>query len=96
LPPEKTDQGEASHIGSGALTIIRDRFVFDPETGQFFLASVEGTWILRAIQSGLSEQDIEAGLIERYGINPGTAMRDLEQFKLRLVRLGLIPKSLEK
>jgi len=96
LPPENTDQGEASRDGSGALTIHRDRFVFDPETGHFFLASAEGAWILRAIQSGLSEQDIEAGLIDRYGINRGTAMRDLEQFKLRLVRLGLIPKPWEK
>ncbi len=74
---------------------MRDRFVFDPTTGEFFLLSAEGAWILRAILSGQAEADIETGLMERYDITRGTAMRDLEQFRLKLSRLGLIPEAQE-
>jgi len=53
--------------------------------------SQEGTWILRAVLSGKADSEIETGLMDHYGISRGTAMRDLEQFRLRLARLGLIP-----
>jgi len=77
------------------LRIIRDRFVFDSESGEFFLLSAEGVWILRAIVSGQCSAEIEAELMKRYGINRGTAMRDFEQFKFRLMQLGLISEKQE-
>lgn len=69
--------------------MIRDRFVFDRASGRFFLLSKEGAWIVNAILGGRTNPEIEAGLMEHYGISRGSAMRDLEQFKLRLTRLGL-------
>lgn len=78
-----------------ALRVIRDRFVFDSESGEFFLLSAEAVWILRAIVCGQCSAEIEAGLMKRYGINRGAAMRDFEQFKYRLLQLGLISELQE-
>lgn len=88
-------RSQAADIDYRAVELIRDRFVFDKATGRFFLLSKEGAWILRAIMRGQSTPDIEADLMDHYGISRGTAMRDLEQFKLRLARLGLTAEPKE-
>jgi|SRR6056297_1158943 len=87
--PPNSDDSEELGLNAQAVRMIRDRFVFDQGTGRFFLLSKEGAWILNAILGGWRNPEIEAGLMEHYGISRGTAMRDLEQFKLRLARLGL-------
>lgn len=95
MQTEKTTHDECVASGGAGLTILRDRFVFDRESGKFYLLSAEGTTILRAILAGRKDADIETELTSRYRITRGTAMRDLEQFRLKLIRLGLIPASKE-
>jgi hypothetical protein len=87
--PQDAGDKDGPGIDYRAIRMIRDRFVFDQATGRFFLLSKEGAWILTAIMHEQDEADTEAALMEHYGISRGTAMRDLEQFKLRLARLGL-------
>lgn len=80
----------ADALALPALTILRDRFVFVPHSGLFFGVSAEGAWILKSMMSGQSSTETIADLIRTFGVNRGTALRDLDQFHQRLLQLGLL------
>ncbi|MBN2906196.1 MAG: PqqD family protein [Rhodobacteraceae bacterium] len=88
---EKSGVSEGAQANSPEPVIFRDRFMFDPRSGMFFSISEEGAWILRQLIAGRNRRDVETGLVERYGIDRGAAMRDVEHFAARVGELGLIP-----
>lgn len=90
-----TDHGPRTRLSDPSLSVIRGQFAFSPCTGHFFRLSKEGGWILEAILAGKTDAEIESGLMDRYGVNHGTAVRDLEQFQIKLTRLGLVSKPEE-
>ena len=76
-------------IDAAGWRIHRDGFLFDARTGHFFAVTPEGASILRDLAAGLDGAGIREGLAARYGIDRGSAMRDIEHFRSRLRRLGI-------
>ncbi len=78
-----------SGIDADGWRIHRDSFLFDARTGHFFAVTPEGVSILRDLAAGLDGAGIKDDLVARYGIDRGSAMRDIEHFRGRLRRLGI-------
>lgn len=78
-----------SGVDAAGWRIHRDSFLFDARTGHFFAITPEGVSILRDLAAGLDCVGIKEDLVARYGIDHGSAMRDIEHFRGRLRRLGI-------
>ena len=76
-------------VDAAGLRIHRDSFLFHAHTGHFFAVTPEGVSILRNLAAGLDGAGIREDLVARYGIDRGSAMRDIEHFRGRLRRLGI-------
>lgn len=76
--------------GSSSWRLHRGQFLFDEQTGHFFAVSAEGASIVRDLAQGFQPEEIERRLVSAYGIDRGTAMRDVEHFQGRLRKLGLL------
>ncbi|MCC5989421.1 MAG: PqqD family protein [Pararhodobacter sp.] len=70
-----------------------ERFVFDRASGMFFAVSKEAALILRSAWEGLDRDDIRKLLMQRFKIERGTAIRDMEQFLGKLKELDLLPPT---
>lgn len=69
------------------LRFYGDEFVFDTVSGMFFRLSPSAAFILRRLLSGTELRDLPETLEARYGIDRGTAMRDVELFLNELAAL---------
>ena len=76
-----------------AFVFFNDRFVFDRASGMFFAVSKEAALILRSAWERLDRDDIRKLLMQRFDIERGTAIRDMEQFLGKLKELDLLPPT---
>lgn len=70
---------ESQPVGH-ALRFYGDHFVFDTVSGMFFRLSPTGSFILRALASGIKPEDLPAAVAARYDVEHVTATRDIELF----------------
>jgi hypothetical protein len=62
---------------------------FDPTTGDTFMVNDSGSRILKALQTGSSEEEVVGMLREEYPVTLEDAERDVTDFRGRLRTLGL-------
>jgi hypothetical protein len=65
-------------------------FIFNPATGDSFSANNMATLILTAIRAGSSEQEIKAGILERYEVSPEQLNRDWDDYLAQLRDANLL------
>lgn len=68
----------------GRIEISDSGFVFDPKTGSTFSLNHTGLRILRLLREGRAREEISAELVRDYGVDPGDAQRDLDDFLMSL------------
>lgn len=66
-----------------------DGFLFDPSSGESFVANPTAVEILRGLQEGRGEATIVAELISRFQVGEEEARRDVVEFLARLKNLQL-------
>lgn len=71
------------------LAINEEGFVFDPATGEGFVANEVAVVILRAFQQGRSATAATELLCETYDVAPDRAAADVADFCGRLQALGV-------
>lgn len=71
------------------LAISDEGFVFDPNTGESFTCNAVGLAILKELKDGAAVADIAARISDRFEVDSGEAMRDIDDFieQLRSCRL---------
>ncbi len=72
------------------LALSDNGFLFDQRTGSTYSLNPTGTLLLRGLINGLAPERLVERLPEVCGISRETAVRDVEQFLLRVQGLGLI------
>ncbi|MFY0691000.1 MAG: PqqD family protein [Paracoccaceae bacterium] len=88
----KSAKGERpAQTENDPIIILRERFVFNRETGAFFTTSREGAFILRAARCGKTRREIEKQVVCEFGVTPAVAASDTERFMLRLEEMQLLP-----
>jgi PqqD family protein of HPr-rel-A system len=66
------------------LTLKDDGFLFDPTTGDTYVANSTALFILRALQDGCDESRIVESLVESFDVTEGDARRDAADLLSRL------------
>ncbi|MGC3972561.1 MAG: HPr-rel-A system PqqD family peptide chaperone [Pirellulales bacterium] len=66
-----------------------DGFLFDPSSGESFVANPTAVEILRGLQDGRNEAAITHDLVERFQVGDEEARRDVVEFLARLKNLQL-------
>ncbi len=72
------------------LSLTEEGFAFDPNTGESFVLNNTGLDILRQMINGQSQVQIGQELIERFGLESMTLLRDLRDFTEQLRILNLL------
>ena len=72
------------------LALNEEGFVFDPATGDSFLANHCGLFIIRALGEGRGEKDIVRALTEEYDVAAEETERDVADFREQLKALSII------
>ncbi len=75
--------------GVHRLDLPSEGIAFDPTTGDTFMVNDSGSRILRALQTGSSEQEVVSILRQEYPVTREDAERDVSDFHSRLRTLGL-------
>ncbi len=78
-----------SSVGKN-LALSDNGFLFDPQTGSTYSLNATGTLLLRGLINGLAPERLVERLPEVCGISRQRAVRDVEQFLMRVRGLGLI------
>jgi hypothetical protein len=71
------------------LAINDEGFVFDPATGESFVANATGLVILRALQRGESDEVAAKSLTEVFEVTDEEAQGGIADFRARLSAFGL-------
>ncbi len=71
------------------LALSDGGFLFDPRTGTTYSLNRTGTLLLRALADGSPPERLVERLLAACRVSRQAAVRDVEQFVLRLQRLGL-------
>lgn len=71
------------------LAMNEEGFVFDPATGEGFVANEVAVAILRGLQQGRSEAAVVELLCETYDVAADRAASDVADFRSRLQALGV-------
>ena len=71
------------------LAMNEEGFIFDPATGEGFLANEVAVVILRALQQGRKEAAVVELLCETYDVAVDRAASDVADFRGRLQALGV-------
>lgn len=71
------------------LAINDEGFIFDPATGESYVANETGLLMLRAIQAGKSDDAAAAELTQAYDVSTEDALHDLADFRSRLQALAV-------
>jgi len=72
------------------LTLNPDGFLFDPSTGDSFVANPVAVAVIESLRDGGDEQDAVASLTARYEVAEPDAARDVADFLVRLRSLHLL------
>ena len=71
------------------LTLPSDGIAFDPTTGDTFVVNDSGSRILKAFQTGSTQEEVIGFLRDEYLVTREDAERDVTDFHGRLRTLGL-------
>lgn len=71
------------------LAMNEEGFVFDPATGEGFVANEVAVTILRAFQQGKNATAVAELLCETYDVETDRAAADVADFSARLQALGV-------
>lgn len=66
------------------LTLKDDGFVFDPTSGDTYVANPTAVAVLRALQDGHDESQLVDVVVERFDVSEGEARRDVGDLLTRL------------
>lgn len=66
------------------LTLKDDGFVFDPTSGDTYVANPTAVAVLRALQDGCDETQLVDVVIERFDVSENEARRDVGDLLTRL------------
>jgi PqqD family protein of HPr-rel-A system len=72
------------------LSVKDDGFLFDPSTGDTYVANPTALAIVRGLQSGRDESDVVEQLVDRYDVTPAEASRDAADLLGRLKQWQLL------
>ena len=72
------------------LALNHQGFVFDPTTGDSYVANSVGLAILEQLREGRSDVDIVAHVAEHFTVAPSEARRGVCDFLARLRSFGLV------
>jgi PqqD family protein of HPr-rel-A system len=72
------------------LAVKDDGFVFDPATGDTYVANPTALAILRGLQSGADEAEVVDRILAEYDVTPAEAHRDAADLLGRLKQWQLI------
>jgi len=72
-----------------ALAVNDEGFVFDPTTGDSFLANRCGLLILRVLGEGKDDKDAVRALTDEYDVTSEEAERDVADFREQLKAVGI-------
>lgn len=78
------------------LRFYGDSFVLNTASGMFYRMSPTADYLLRALDAGARTADFPKLLIQRYQVDPATAMRDTELLLNQFIALGLIDNAAVK
>ena len=67
-----------------------DGFLFDPGSGESYVANPTAVAILRGLQEGRGEAALVADLTSKYNVNQEEARRDVTDFLSRLKNFQLV------
>ena len=67
-----------------------DGFLFDPGSGESYVANPTAVTILRGLQEGRGEAALVADLTSKYSVDQEEARRDVTDFLSRLKNLQLV------
>ena len=70
------------------LALSETGFVFDPSTGNTFVANETALAILRALQKNKEINEISGDLLAEYDVSSEELARDLSDFKIQLKEMG--------
>jgi PqqD family protein of HPr-rel-A system len=72
------------------LALSESGFLFDAKSGLTYSLNPTGTFLLRQLIDGASDEALVGRLHDTFEVDERTAKQDLEQFILRLRDLGLL------
>jgi PqqD family protein of HPr-rel-A system len=75
------------------LALSETGFVFDPQTGNSYVANEVGLEIIKCLQKEMEEDEIIQYLLAKFDVDEDRLKKDYEHFLLRLVQYGLIQEN---
>jgi PqqD family protein of HPr-rel-A system len=72
------------------LEFYGDQFVFDSVSGNFHRLSEAAGFILKSLCGGAGRDELVQAVVDRYGVDPAKAQRDVEIFLSELSSLDLV------
>lgn len=75
------------------LALSENGFLFDPSTGHTYSLNRIGTFVLKKLIQGLSQEQIGALMLEEYEAPEQVILKDLDQFLHFLLELGVIERQ---
>ena len=72
------------------LALNDEGFVFDPTTGDSFLANCTGLLLIRKLREGQDDQALVRALRAEFAVSAEDAERDVADFRSRLSAFGLL------
>lgn len=77
----------------GRLALSEEGFVFDPTSGNSYVANTVALRMLQGLRQGLDDAGVAATLAEQYEVDADEAQRDVLEFRQRLQSFGLIEQA---
>jgi len=71
------------------LALSENGFLFDTRTGKTYSLNRTGTFLLRELINGIPTDQLLNLLVERFDVDPNTAVNDIDQFLFRLKDLQI-------
>ncbi|MFW5331166.1 PqqD family protein [Hydrogenophaga sp. ZJX-1] len=93
------DPGQTVSRDSRRLQFFGEEFVLDTVSGLFYRLSPAAHLVLQAHEQGLQSPQFPELLTQHYGIDPASAVRDVELLLNQMTSLGLLhqqPKRLQE
>jgi len=87
------DPGQSLTKRVGRLQFFGEEFVLDTVSGLFYRLTPAAHLVLRAHEQGVPTQQFSGILQQRYGIDPASAVRDVELLLNQMVSMGLLDQQ---